>query len=143
MPVSQRVQRNFIFTDNVRILYLSCNVKKVGKLVRFRQKGQKQASFLAFHKCCHGCLLRGPRYQFHTCLRPPQYIATGYQESLFVGWKVYSSSTNKAKNYSCSISVQQMYWLQEKNMYSPSVVQRLFHSDWFRGTRHQLFSHAN
>jgi hypothetical protein len=28
-------------------------------------------------------------------------------------------------------------------MYSPSVVQRLFHSDWFRGTRHQLFSHAN
>jgi hypothetical protein len=28
-------------------------------------------------------------------------------------------------------------------MYSPSVVQRLFHSDWFRGIRHQLFSHAN
>jgi hypothetical protein len=28
-------------------------------------------------------------------------------------------------------------------MYSLSVVQRLFHSDWFRGTRHQLFSHAN
>ena len=28
-------------------------------------------------------------------------------------------------------------------MYSPSVVQRLFHSDWFRGNRHQLFSHAN
>ena len=62
MPVSQRVQMNFIFTDNVRILCLSCNVKKVGKLVRFRQKGQKQASFLAFHKCCQGCLLRGPRY---------------------------------------------------------------------------------
>jgi hypothetical protein len=37
-------------------------VKKVGKLVRFKQKGQKQASFLAFHKCCQGCLLRGPRY---------------------------------------------------------------------------------
>jgi hypothetical protein len=43
-------------------LCLSCNVKKVGKLVRFRQKGQKQASFLAFHKCCQWCLLRGPRY---------------------------------------------------------------------------------
>ena len=28
--------------------------KKVGKLVRFKQKGQKQASFLAFHKCCQG-----------------------------------------------------------------------------------------
>ena len=32
MPVSQRVQMNFIFDDNVRILCLSCNVKKVGKL---------------------------------------------------------------------------------------------------------------
>jgi hypothetical protein len=61
-PVSQRVQMNFIFKDNVRILCLSCNVKKVEKLVRFKQKGQKQASFLAFHKCCQGCLLRGPRY---------------------------------------------------------------------------------
>ena len=61
-PVSQRVQMNFIFNDNVRILCLSCNVKKIGKLVRFKQKGQKQASFLAFHKCCQGCLLRGPRY---------------------------------------------------------------------------------
>jgi hypothetical protein len=49
-PVSQWVQMNFIFNDNVRILCLSCNVKKVGKLVRFKQKGQKQASFLAFHK---------------------------------------------------------------------------------------------
>ena len=39
---------NFIFNDNVRILCLSCNVKKVGKLVRFKQKGQKQASFLPF-----------------------------------------------------------------------------------------------
>ena len=61
-PVSQRVQMNFIFNHNVRILCLSCNVKKVGKLVRFKQKGQKQASFLAFHKCCQGCLLRGLRY---------------------------------------------------------------------------------
>ena len=61
-PVSQRIQMNFIFNDNVPILCLSCNVKKVGKLVRFKQKGQKQASFLAFHKCCEGCLLHGPRY---------------------------------------------------------------------------------
>ena len=36
--------------------------KKLGKLVRFKQKGQKQASFLAFHKCCQWCLLRGPHY---------------------------------------------------------------------------------
>jgi hypothetical protein len=57
-------------------------------------------------------------YFHHTCLRPPLYIATGYQESLFVGWKVYSSSTNKANIYSYSIFVQQMYWLQDTIYYS-------------------------
>ena len=29
---------NFIYNDNVRILCLSCNVKKVGKLVRFKHQ---------------------------------------------------------------------------------------------------------
>jgi hypothetical protein len=48
--------------QSVHLLYKYYNVKKVGKLVRFKQKGQKQASFLAFHKCCQVCLLRGPRY---------------------------------------------------------------------------------
>jgi hypothetical protein len=101
--------------------------KKVRKLVRFKQKGQKQASFLAFHKCCQGCLLRGPRYistSFILVCALRCCIATGYQESLFVGWKVYSystkvysSSTNKAKIYSYSIFVQQMYWLQDKYCY--------------------------
>jgi hypothetical protein len=38
-PVLQRVQMNFIFNDNVRILCLICNVKKVGKLIRFKHKG--------------------------------------------------------------------------------------------------------
>jgi hypothetical protein len=87
-PISQRVQMNFIFNDNVRILCLSCNVKKVGKLVRFKQKGQKQSPFLAFHKCCQGCLLRGPRYistSFILVCALRCYIATGYQESLFAG----------------------------------------------------------
>ena len=32
--------------------------------------------------------------------------------------KVYSSSTNKAKKFSYSIFVQQMYWLQDKCLYS-------------------------
>jgi hypothetical protein len=32
----------------------------------------------------------------------PEYIEAGLK-SLFVGWKVYSSGTNKAKNYSYSI----------------------------------------
>ena len=35
-------------------------------------------------------------------------------KSLFVGRKVYSSTTIKAKIYSYSIFVQQMYWLQDK-----------------------------
>ena len=104
---------------------LQCK-KKVGKLVRFKQKGQKQASFLAFHKCCQGCLLRGPRYistSFILVCALRCNITTGYQESLFVGWKVYSSSTNKAKHYSYSIFVQQMYWLQDKIIISSFFVE--------------------
>jgi hypothetical protein len=102
------------------ISYISTMPKKVGKLVRFKQKEQKQASFLAFHNCCQGCLLRGPRYirtSFILLCALRCYIATGYQESLFVGWKVYSystkmysSSTNKAKMYSYSIFVQHKFY---------------------------------
>ena len=88
---------NFIFNDNVRIMCLSCNVKKVGKLVRFKQKGQKQASFLAFHKFCQGCLLRGPRYISTSFILVCALRCTYFQGSLFAGWKVYSSSTNKTK----------------------------------------------
>jgi hypothetical protein len=85
---------NFIFNDNVRILCLSCKVKKVGKLVRFRQKGQKQASFIALHKCCQGCLFRGPReisasfilvcavYAVHSCRVTEKFIRR--LKSLFV-----------------------------------------------------------
>jgi hypothetical protein len=48
---------------------------------------------------------------------PSAVHSYGYQDSLFVGWKVYSSSTNKANIYSYSIFVQQMYWLQDKIIY--------------------------
>ena len=51
-------------------------------------------------------------YAVHSYRVPGKFICR--LKSLFVGWKVYSSSTNKAKNYSYSIFVQQMYWLQDK-----------------------------
>ena len=56
---AQRASGKLFRPVSQRVLCLSCNV---GKLVRFKQKGQKQASFLTFHKCCQGCLLRGPSY---------------------------------------------------------------------------------
>jgi hypothetical protein len=59
-------------TTMLRILCLSCNAKKVGKLVRFKQKGQKQVSFLAFHKCCEGCLTKTKTH--HNILSCNQYI---------------------------------------------------------------------
>ena len=112
MPVSQRVQMNVIFNDNVRILCLSCNVKKVGKLVRFKQKGQKQASFLAFHKCCQGVSSSWSalhQYQFHTCLRPPavhSYRVPGKfirrLKSLFVQ---YEYSKNLFVQHICTANV--------------------------------------
>jgi hypothetical protein len=63
-------------------------------------------------------------FVFRVTLVPVSYLSApsvvhSYRvpESLFVGWKVYSSSTNKAKLYSYSIFVQQMYWLQDKLYY--------------------------
>ena len=67
-----------------------------------------------FYKCCQGCLLRGPRYISTSFILVCAPRCTGYQESLIVGWKVYSSSTNKANIYSYSIFVQEIYWLQDK-----------------------------
>ena len=110
---------NIIFNDNVRILCLSCNIKKVEKIVIFKQKGQKQASILAFHKCCQGCLLRGPLYISISfilvcalCCTQLQGTRKVYQQAekfIRIVRKVYSSSTNKVKHYSYSIFVQQMY----------------------------------
>ena len=69
-PVSQRVQMNFTFKHNVRMLCLSCNVKKVGKLVRFRQKGQKQALFLAFIN-----VVKGVFFVVRATLVPVSYLS--------------------------------------------------------------------
>ena len=74
-PVSQRVQIHFIFNDNVRILCLSCNVKKIGKLVRFKQKERNKHHSSPFINVVKGVffVVRVTfQYQFHTCLRPPQ-----------------------------------------------------------------------
>ena len=91
--------------------------KKSENLSDLNKKDRNKRHSSPFINVVKGCLLRGPRYistSFILVCALPLYIATGYQESLFVGWKVYSSSTNTAKIYSYSIFVQQMYWLQDK-----------------------------
>jgi hypothetical protein len=102
------VQINFIFTDNVRILYMCMND----------------------NKCCIN-VVKGVFFVVRVTLVPVSYLSApstvpSYRvpgkfirrlKSLFVGWKVYSSSTNKAKIYSYSIFVQQMYRLQDKFLY--------------------------
>ena len=118
---------NFIFNDNVRILCLSCNVKKVGKLVICTKlKGQKQRHSSPFIN-----VVKGVFFVVRVALVPISYLSAhsavhSYRvpgkfirrlKSLFVGWKVYSSSTNKANIYSHSIFVQQMYWLQDNYWY--------------------------
>ena len=47
LPVSQRVEMNYIFSDNIRILYISWYVKSP-KETRIVIKEKKQASFLSF-----------------------------------------------------------------------------------------------
>ena len=58
---------NFIFNDNVRILCLSCNVKKVGKLVRFRQKGPHSSPFIN--------VVKGVFFVVHVTLVPVSYLS--------------------------------------------------------------------
>ena len=48
-------------------------------------KKDKQVSFLAFHKCCQWCFLRGPHYISTSFILVYALRCTGYQESLFVG----------------------------------------------------------
>jgi hypothetical protein len=73
------------------VFILQC--QKSRKTFRFKQKGQKQASFLAFHKCCQRCHLRGSRYISTSfilvCALHCTYIPTGYQESLFVYYEKF------------------------------------------------------
>jgi hypothetical protein len=125
--------------------------KKSEKLVRFKQKGQKQASSSPFINVVNGVFFvvrvtLVPVSSFsapsavHSYRLPAKFIRR--LKSLFVGWKVYSSSTNKARNYSYSIFVQQMYWLQDKVWYLSlgrclswwTISFRLYHpfsSQWF------------
>jgi hypothetical protein len=116
---------NFILNDNVRILCLSCNVKKAWKLVRFKQKGQKHHSSPFIN------VVKDVFFVVRVTLVPVSYLSApsavhSYRvpgkfirrlKSLFAGWKVYSYSTNKANIYSYSIYVQQMHWLQDKCCY--------------------------
>jgi hypothetical protein len=85
-----QVIMNFIFNDNVRILCLSCNV---GKLVRFRQKGQKKRHYSPFINFVKGVFfvvrvtlvpvsyLSAP-YAVHSCRVPGKFIRR--LKSLFV-----------------------------------------------------------
>jgi hypothetical protein len=46
-------------------MYVFCvypSMSKKSENLSDLDKKEKQASFLAFHKCCQGCLLRGPHY---------------------------------------------------------------------------------
>jgi hypothetical protein len=84
------VWRGYHFTCHKGNNSYKKNVKNVAKLVRFKQKGQKQASFLAFHKCCQGCLLRGPRY-----------ISTSFILVFCTRCKTGMKSSPKARYFSC------------------------------------------
>ena len=67
-------------------------------------------------------VVKGVFYVVRVTLVPVSYLSApsavhSYRvpgKFIRIVWKVYSSSTNKAKIYSYSIFVQQMYWLQDK-----------------------------
>jgi hypothetical protein len=61
---------NSIFNDNVRILCLSCNVKKVGKFVRFKQKDRNKRHSSPFIN-----VVKGVFYVVRVTLVPVSYLS--------------------------------------------------------------------
>jgi len=51
-PVSQRVQMNLMFPDNVHILYLSCNIKKPKTTAKLSKESRNK------HRSCFFCEVR-------------------------------------------------------------------------------------
>jgi hypothetical protein len=51
LPVLQQVQINYIFTDNVGMLCLSCNVKKSKTIVKFSEKSRNKRRSNRFLWC--------------------------------------------------------------------------------------------
>jgi hypothetical protein len=114
---------HFIFNDNVRILCLYCNVKKSEKLSDLNKKDRNNRHSSPFIN-----IVKGVFFVVRITLIPVSYLSApsavhSYKvrgklirrlKCLFVGRNVYSSSTNRAKMYSHSICVQQMYWLQDE-----------------------------
>jgi hypothetical protein len=111
---------NFIFNDNVRILCLSCNVKKSENLSDLNKKDRNKRHSSPFIK-----VVKGVFFVVRVTLVPVSYLSApsavhSYRvpgKFIRIVRKVYSSITNKAKTYSYSIFVQQMYWLQDKIQY--------------------------
>ena len=61
---------NLIFNDNVRMLCLSCNVKKVGKLVRFKQKDRNKRHSSPFIN-----VVKGVFFVVRVTLVPVSYLS--------------------------------------------------------------------
>ena len=51
LPVSQRVEMNYIFSDNVRILYLSCYFKSPKETVKLSKKSRNKRCSYRFWLC--------------------------------------------------------------------------------------------
>jgi hypothetical protein len=51
LPVSQRVEMNYIFFDNVRILYLSCYFKSPKETVKLSKKSRNKRCSYRFWLC--------------------------------------------------------------------------------------------
>ena len=69
-PVSQRVQRNFIFNDNVRILCLSCNVKKSENLSDLNKKDRNKRHSSPFIN-----VVKGVFFVVRVTLVPVSYLS--------------------------------------------------------------------
>jgi hypothetical protein len=117
-------QINLIFTDNVRILYIyliSQYLLQIGWYaiyLFFLLQNSKKKDRNKRHSSPFIDVVKGVFFVVHITLVPVSYLSApsavhSYRvpgkfirrlKSLFIGWKVYSSSTNKAKIKHCRIN---------------------------------------
>ena len=97
LPVLQQVQINYIFTDNVGMLCLSCNVKKSKTIVKFSEKSRNKSRSNRFLWCP---LSRPCLYCFSFL---PLLNMNQVPEKVYVGqWPYMAEKNFQSMQFQCS-----------------------------------------
>ena len=102
-PVSQRVQMNFIFSDNAHILYLSCNVKKQTKTNAKLSKKSRNKRHSSFSLFLMMSSVKSSALVLFPFLTITQHES--HTRKIYISWsvKVYSKHLSSRCNFAAQI----------------------------------------